>query len=316
MSLGSDSFSASITGLCPNTRYYYQAYAIVAGTGDKSTIETTFYGEPSSFITGQQAAAVDENWLELATAKTGSQYVTNTYYNSDSSVRNYTHFYDTSMMTSLWTAYPLNSSYMGSLSRLSSWYYSPSIKTQYQADLRSHSYSDETYSRGHMCPNGSRDGDSDMQKQTFYVTNQVPQIQNSFNSGIWGNLETAVQGLVKNTSEEIYVVSGVAFNKEGESKTVNYVSPKSNSSQNCPIPNYFYKLVLRVKYTGSTVISASTIGFWFEHKEYPSDSYTNYIVSVDEIEAWTGFDFFVNLPDEIEVNVESAKPSWSEFSSF
>ena len=167
-----------------------------------------------------------------------------------------------------------------------------------------------------MCPNASRNGNATMQAQTFYVTNQVPQIQNSFNSGIWSKLEGAVQDVAKTKNEEIYVVTGVAFNKEGESRTISYTSPSNAPSQRVPIPNYFYKLVLRVKYTGSTVTSASTIGFWFEHKAYTNDTYTNYIVSVDEIEAWTGFDFFVNLPDEIEVDVEATKPSWSEFSIF
>ena len=61
----------------------------------------------------------------------------------------------------------------------------------------------------------------------------------------------------------------------------------------------------------------STIGFWFEHKEY-SDQYawTNYSVSVDQIEQWTGFDFFVNLPDSIENAAESASTTWSPFQSF
>ena len=162
-----------------------------------------------------------------------------------------------------------------------------------------------------MCPNGSRNGDETMQKQTFYVTNQVPQIQDNFNSGIWSSLEGAVQSLAK--SEEIYVVTGVAFNKEGESKTVNYVSPADNSSQKCPIPNYFYKLVLRVKYSGSTVSDARAIGFWMEHKTYSGDSYLNYSTTVDQIEKWTGFDFFVNLPDQIESSAESRNQSWSEF---
>ena len=220
------------------------------------------------------------------------------------------------MMTSLWTAYPLNRSHMGTLARPDNWCYNPSIDEAYQAKLTSHSYSDNTYSRGHMCPNGSRNGNYTMQKQTFYVTNQVPQIQNSFNSGIWSNLENAVQGLVSGNSEEVYVVTGVAFNIVGENRTVNYVSPADNSSQRCPIPNYFYKIVLRVKYNGSTVTSAKTIGFWMEHKAYTNDSYVNYTVSVDQIEKWTGFDFFVNLPDSIENKVECLNPSWSEFTSF
>ena len=228
--------------------------------------------------------------------------------------RNYTVFYDTQMTTPLWTAYPLASGHMGSNPRPSSWSYNPNIDEKYQVRVTDGSYSNSTYSRGHMCPNGSRNGNATMQAQTFYVTNQVPQIQNSFNSGIWSNLENAVQGIAKSHNEEIYVVTGVAFEKEGETRTINYTSPKS-SSQRVPIPNYFYKLVLRVKYSGRTVSDASCIAFWFDHKAY-SDSYQNHTVSVDQVEAWTGFDFFVNLPDDLESAAESKTTSWSSFSSF
>ena len=77
---------------------------------------------------------------------------------------------------------------MGSLDRPSGWSYNPNIDEKYQVRVTDGSYSNSTYSRGHMCPNGSRNGNATMQAQTFYVTNQVPQIQNSFNSGIWSNL--------------------------------------------------------------------------------------------------------------------------------
>ena len=86
-------------------------------------------------------------------------------------------FYDTQMTTPLWTAYPLDSSHMGSLSRPSGWSYNPNIDEKYQVRVTDGSYSNSTYSRGHMCPNGSRNGNATMQAQTFYVTNQVPQIQ-------------------------------------------------------------------------------------------------------------------------------------------
>ena len=135
--------------------------------------------------------------------------------------------------------------------------------------------------------------------------------------GIWAQLENAIQALVKSKDEEVYIVTSSAFQKQGESKSVSYVSPSDDSSQKCGIPNYFYKLVLRVKYSGSTVVSASTIAFWFEHKVYSDQTaWKNYTVSVDQVEEWTGFDFFVNLPDSIENAAESATPSWSQFQSF
>ena len=225
--------------------------------------------------------------------------------------RNYTHLYDTETKVSLWTAYPLNSSHMGSLSRPSNWDYNPAINSSDQAAITSKSYSGDTYSRGHMIPNGSRNGIKAMQLQTFYATNSVPQRQNRFNGSIWNALEQAVQAVAK--SEEIYVVTGVAFNKVGETKSISYV--QDNSSKNCAIPNYFYKVVLKVEKSGDTVTSASTVGFWFEHKDYDDSIYVNYAVSVDQIEQWTGFDFFVNLPDGVEDAAEK-NSSWSSFQSF
>lgn len=200
---------------------------------------------------------------------------------------------------------------MGSLSRPNNWEYNPAFNSSDQAAITSGSYSGSTYSRGHMIPNGSRNGIKAMQLQTFYATNSVPQRQNKFNGSIWNSLEQAVQAVARN--EEIYVVTGVAFNKVGETKSIDYVQDKN--SKDCAIPNYFYKVVLKVEKSGSTVTSASTIGFWFVHQDYSDNDYAKYAVSVDQIEQWTGFDFFVNLPDGVEAAAEK-NSSWSTFQNF
>lgn len=284
---------------------------VLLSSGNKSAAASKSAGvsdsNPSTAAASQQPA-VDQDWLELPGAVNNDDYEVNTYY--DSSVRNYTHLYDKESYTSLWTAYPLNSTYMGSEPRPSKWSYSTSIDTRHQVNLRNRSYND-SYSRGHMIPNASRNGNKAMQVQTFFVTNSVPQIQNSFNSGIWSKLEGDLQDIGRN--EEIYIVTGVAFNKVGEDKPVAYTTAKDDAKQ-VPIPNYFYKVVLRIKKTDGRVTSASTIGFWMEHRKY-NDSYTNYTVSVDQIEQWTGFDFFVNLPDPIESAAES-NTSWTAFQNF
>ena len=127
-------------------------------------------------------------------------------------------------------------------------------------------------------------------------------------------MESALQSIGK--SETIYIVTGVVFNKVGESKTIKYTTAKDDT-KNVPVPNYFYKVALKVNTNSSGVVtSASTIGFWFEHKTYSdSNAYANYAVTVDQIETWTGFDFFPNLPDSIEVTAEK-NSSWSTFQSF
>lgn len=226
--------------------------------------------------------------------------------------RNYTYLYDTKNYHPLWAAYPLSAKHMGSLTRPGKWSYNPQFSSANQPDLRERSY-DGDYSRGHVIPNASRNGIEAMQLQTFHVTNSVPQIQTSFNDGIWSSLEAALQNEAE--KETIYIVTGSILNKVGESKTISYVTPKDDTSQKCAIPNYFYKVALKVNTSSDgTVTSAKAIGFWFVHKTY-SDVYTNYAVSVDQIEEWTGFDFFVNLPDSIEKAAEK-NTSWDTFKGF
>ena len=255
---------------------------------------------------------LDKDWLELASIKEyGTRYVVNTTYAGKK--RNYTVFYDTEMMAPLWTAYPLNNSHMSS-GRINTWTFNPSISEDRQIQVCDGSYSIENYARGHMCPNGSRNNNETMQQQTFYVTNQVPQIHNGFNNGIWKNLESAVQVLAKN--EEIFVTTGVSFRKGNETPQIQHISPSKHPDQQVPIPPYFYKIVLRVKYVAASVTNASCTAFWFENKVYESgDAFDNYRKSVDQVEEWTGFDFFVNLPDEIENVAEAKNISWSQFVS-
>lgn len=228
--------------------------------------------------------------------------------------RNYTHYYDSATYTSLWTAYPLEAKHMGSYSRPESWSFNPNLSTSVQVNLCNKSYTNsDTYVRGHLIPNASRNGIKAMQLQTFYVTNSVPQIHENFNSGIWQKLEAALQSEAE--SEIVYIVTGVAFNKVGESKTITYTTAKDDTKR-VPIPNYFYKVALKVTTNSSGVVtSASTVGFWFENKAYSTTAYTNYTVTVDQVEAWTGFDFFPNLPDAVESGAEKNN-SWSTFSAF
>ena len=223
---------------------------------------------------------------------------------------NYTAYYDKSTFTSMWTAYPLESKHIGSGDK-SSWYFNTELDTTYQVDLRESSYANSTYSRGHLIPNASRNGISEMQKQTYYVTNSVPQVQNSFKNVIWSAREGALQTIAKNGTK-LYIVTGVAFKKGDESESVSYIKAKDDT-KNIPIPNYFYKLVLKVTTNNSgSVTSATTCGFWFENKAYSNNTYTEHTVSVDQVEEWTGFNFFANLPDSIEQTAET-NSSWSKF---
>lgn len=213
---------------------------------------------------------------------------------------NYTALYDTERYASLWVAYEVSSDDMGDVKRPTSWSYNPQLSTSKQVNLCSRSYNDD-YSRGHLIPNASRNARREEQEQTFYVTNSVPQIQNGFNGGVWMHLESAVQHYAEH--EPLYVTTGVIFEPVGESCEIGYTTAKDDTKP-IPVPNYFYKVVLRVESNASgEIVDAEAIGFWFEHRAH-SDKYYNYAVSVDEVERLTGFDFFASLPDDVEARAE------------
>ena len=310
----SGDFTANLTGLKAGQTYYYKAYVTVPGNGSYVSQVATVCSDSYVPFTMEEEPQPVSGWLELPAVVTDANDFVKTYYAGSN--RNYTHLYDKSTYASLWTAYPLYKDTTGG-SRKETWAANPNLNTSEQintwAGSYGVSYSTTTYARGHQIPDADRSNNATMQAQTYYATNLVPQIQDSFNGGIWNSLEGAIRNETENT-DTLYVVTGVAFKTVGGSETVKYIKPQHDTKQ-CPVPNYFYKVVLKVKRSGSgAVTSASAVGFWFEHKQY-SDNYANYAVSVDQIEEWTGFDFFVNLPDGLE-NVAEGNESWTTFQSF
>lgn len=301
-------------GLQPETKYYWWAWVEVNGT--------KYYTASKQFTTKAAVSTtpvVDATWLELPAELTGTDYEGATVWTvKDGSTRNYTIAYDTSKYATYWVAYNLKASHMGSLERPTKWTYdystgAPATSKQVNVDNTYATYNNgDGHAKGHMIPNASRNGNATMQAQTFQYPNSVPQWHNGFNSGMWSSLEGALQTIGK--SEEIFIVTGTAFKKVGESKTIKYTSTPSDSGKSVPIPNYFYKVVLKVNSTSSPT-SAKAIGFWFENKSYSNSEYSSYAVSVDQIEEWTGMNFFVNLSDSIEETAES-NSSWSSFQSF
>ena len=312
----SGSYSVTLSSLCPNTTYYYKA-VVQVGTKD-------FEGSVRSFRTAaEQTSYPVTDWLELP-AITGHEDHVGTFRSGNK--RNYTYNYDYDTFTALWVAYPLYSSTMGG-SRSGDWAANPKIATDKQINVWSGSYgvnvgstttagyttSRNFYSRGHQIPDADRNNESTMQDQTYYATNSTPQIQNKFNGGIWSSLENEVRTVASGT-DTLYVVTGASFRKVGGSETVVRITPAHDSKQ-VPVPNYYWKVLLKVKRTtGGSITSASAVGVWIDHREH-DDSYSNYVVSVDQVEAWTGLDFFAALPSSLQTAAEQ-NSSWNTFKGF
>ena len=303
----SSPFSKALTGLSQGTVYYYKAYVVED--------DVYKYGSVSSFTTKYK-------WLELPARPADVDYV-GTFYDGDD--RNYTYYYDYETYTSLCVAYPLYSSTMGG-GYSASWKKNTNVPDAYQVNCWTASYNvnygdtmwsssqgSEYYARGHQIPNADRSGNDTMQSQTFYATNSTPQIQNKFNAGIWSTLEGDVRSVA--ATDTVYVITGASFRKAGGSESITYIHPKADETKDVPVPNYYWKVLLKVQWTGDLVTSASAIGVWLPHQQYNNNDYSAYITSVDQIESWTGFDLFTNLPSALQTTAE-ANTSWATFSSF
>ena len=268
-------------------------------------------------------ALEDPIWMELPapTVETEDRYVVTHRAQMEGRLqRNYTILYDEQLYAALWVAYPLCASHT-STGREETWGYDPqvpqsdqtSVKKGYGASEPTANYPKNFYARGHQIPNADRSAVPEMQAQTYYSTNMTPQIQNGFNGGIWAKLEEAVRNEIPE-GDTLYVITGAVFEKFAQDENVKTIVNK-NDSKTLPVPNYYWKALLKVKKSEGAVTEASTIGFWLPHGDLKGHSYADYTVSVDQIESWTGFNLFPSIPDALEPTAES-QTSWSSFQSF
>ncbi len=130
-----------------------------------------------------------------------------------------------------------------------------------------------------------------------YLSNVVPQDYDGFDGGrgIWSRLERYVQEtLVEERSRELWVMAGPVFG--------NGPMKKVGVNKDITVPPMFFKILVRNDEQGKPLVLAYLVP---HHKEAHGDI-EDYLVSVDMIEAMTGLDFFRELDDEREKELESA----------
>lgn len=142
-------------------------------------------------------------------------------------------------------------------------------------------------SHGHMMPAGDNKWSKAAMNQSFYLSNMCPQ-DIDLNGGDWQILERRCRSWA-NKYKEINIVTGPIFYSQHYS---------TMGSGKIGIPDAFFKVILRM---GKV---PKAIGFIFpnlgghHNLEY-------YVKTVHEIEDATGFDFFSNVPNNIEQMLES-----------
>lgn len=222
-------------------------------------------------------------------------------------IRNYSNLLDPDARISVWVAYPLNRYLMGDSNVRPSpdpWTNDPKVPLQYQANVSDHAFSG--YQRGHQLPSRDRCASLSHNLTTFYGVNVTPQL-GSLNTGGWETLEGRVREWSK-SFDTLYVVTGADI--KGGYRVVN-----DNAGKPIAIPNGYFKALLGYK-RGATssqfpgqVGGYIGIGFYYEHRAYKT-TFMSQSMTIDELEDITGFDFFVNLPDDKETQIEKTQSTW------
>ena len=305
--------------------YILHGCGVVRKSSDKTGPGTVVQADSVEVKQDDPVVAEESNpaWMELPASIAADEsvhVVTHTAQMEGRLQRNYTILYDDDLYAALWVAYPLCASHTAS-GREEDWGYDPHVpksgqtivKSGYGASQPTANYPKNIYARGHQIPNADRSGVPAMMAQTYYSTNMTPQLQNGFNGNIWAKLEEAVRNQIP-LGDTLYVVTGAVFEKYGMDEKVKTIVNK-NDSKTLPVPNYYWKALLKVKRADGVVTEASTIGFWLPHNDLKGHSYADYTVSVDQLESWTGFDLFPSIPDSLEPSAES-QASWQAFQTF
>lgn len=149
-------------------------------------------------------------------------------------------------------------------------------------------YTSSGYDRGHMCPSGDCKWSEKAQRESFLLTNVCPQVR-GLNAGDWNEMEAQCRRWASKYGD-LYIVCGPILYGKSHHKTI--------GRNKIVVPEAFFKVVLRA---GK---DTAAIGFIYKNApgNRPKGDYAN---SVDEVERITGYDFFPNLPDDIERKVES-----------
>ena len=177
----------------------------------------------------------------------------------------------------------------------------PLLPPEYQFTSDPYKYSG--YDHGHICPSADRLRATECNYQTFFITNMQPQY-NKFNAGLWQEMENDVRNWVS-MSDTLYVCKGGTI--DNEEYILEYVNQRSHQStrvnkSHIPVPRFFYMALLSRK--GDTW---EAMAYWAPNlnENHTLDPHKGYALKIDRLEELTGIDFFCNLPDDIEDEVES-----------
>jgi endonuclease G len=156
--------------------------------------------------------------------------------------------------------------------------------------VKTSDYTYSGYDRGHMCPSGDRTDNTTDNDLVFYMSNIIPQAPDN-NQGVWANLETYCRTLASSGNELLITCGPNGF-----------TGARINTNGIVFIPSYTWKIIVVVTNGSGLALNRITSDSRVIAVNIPNivgvrnDPWTNYLVSVNQLQTNTGFTFFSALP--------------------
>lgn len=206
--------------------------------------------------------------------------------------KSYTLNYNEEHEVANWVSYELDEiKLQNCVKRTDSFRPDPDVSTGSAVDA---DYKGSGFDRGHLVPAGDMKFHKDAMRDTFVFSNMTPQPAN-FNRGKWGTLENLMRAWGAKY-KKIWIVTGPVLRND---------LPAIGKQNKVSVPDEYFKVIVRQSgssYEGMAFLMPTSV---------PGPDLKSYVVSIDEVEEATGFDFFSFVDESVEKKSDMTKWDFS-----
>jgi len=191
-----------------------------------------------------------------------------------------------------WVSWDLTADDMGPAKRSPAFHPDNELPATFH-HITSADYKGSGFDRGHMCPSADRTDNAQDNEAVFTMANIIPQTPDN-NQGVWERLEAECRDLARQ-GNELLIISGPA----------SFTGQHINQSGPVMVPAHTWKIVVVVPNGDGPVLNRINPTTRVIAVDIPNiagvrhDSWTKYLVSVNQIEQLTGLRFFTALAPDL-----------------
>ncbi|HZT58599.1 MAG TPA: DNA/RNA non-specific endonuclease [Pyrinomonadaceae bacterium] len=203
-----------------------------------------------------------------------------------------------------WVSWHLDSTWLGSATRQNDFRNDTTLPSGWY-QVQGTDYTGSGFDRGHHCPSGDRTNTVTDNSATFLMTNMMPQAPDN-NQGPWEALESYCRTLVS-SGNELYIIAG-GTGSGGTGSNGGVTTTIANGHVTVPSQTWKVIMVLPAGTNDVSRVTTSTrtIAVIMPNTQgIRNNTWQQYRVSVDQVEALTGYDFFSNVDPSIQAVIES-----------